>query len=399
MQITRMFKYRLYPSEKQAQLLNRTLSECCSLYNHLLETRINTYKTEKKSLRRFDLNKIITELKRQHPAMKEIHSQVLQNLSDRIQKAFEAFFRRIREGKKPGFPRFKSATRYKSLTYPQSGFEFVSGKLQVSKIGDIKIKLHREIKGKVKTLTIKRTPTGKWFAVFSCEVEFERQTHPHPDKEVGIDVGLESFCTLSDGTKIENPRYLVGSEKQLATLQRRLSKKKKGSRNRGKVRLKVALLHEKIANQRNDFSHKLSRFLVQRFGRIAVENLKIVNMVKHPYLAKHINDASWGNFFRNLAYKAESAGCEFVEVEPRGTSIDCSQCGTGVPKTLAVRWHRCPNCGLEIDRDINASRNILKASTAGTAESQACGERSSLLGESLEVSPSLKQEATGLVGR
>jgi putative transposase len=252
--------------------------------------------------------------------------------------------------------------------------------------------------GKAKTLTIKRTPTGKWFAVFSCEIEDRPAKHAHPEREIGLDVGLESFATLSDGTKIGNPRFLVASEKRLAILQRRFSKKTRRSANRESARLKVARLHEKIANQRHDFLHKLSRFLVNRYGKIAIEDLNISNMVRHPYLAKSINDASWGTFARFLAYKAEEAGCEVVKVNPRGTSQNCSQCGIKVPKTLAQRWHLCPNCGLHLDRDINASRNILKTSIRGIRKSQARGEGSSILGEILEFSPSAKREAPQLVG-
>lgn len=395
MQYVRMFKYRIYPTPAQVQILNKNISECCSLYNHLLELKIQKYKNEKKSLQGYDLNKIITELRKEHPELKEVHSQVLQNLSDRIQKAFDNFFRRVKEKKsgkkiKVGYPRFKSARRYKSITYPQSGFEFVSGKLRVSKIGDIKIKLHREIKGTVKTLTIKKTATGKWFAVFSCTVEIGQIQHLHPNNQVGIDVGLDYFACLSDGRKIENPRFLAASERRLAKLQRCLSRKKKDSANRGRARLKVARIHEKIACQRADFSHKLSRFFVQKYGRIAVEDLNILNMVRHPYLAKSINDASWGQFFRNLAYKAEEAGCEFVKVSPKGTTIECSRCHAAVPKLLAIRWHRCPNCGLVMDRDINAAKNILVRATAGTAGSHACREGSPLLNASFEVSPSLE---------
>ena len=392
----RMFRYRLYPTSKQVVTLEKNISVACFLYNKLLETRINKYKNDKKSIRKFDMNKIITKLKREYPELKGIHSQVLQNVSDRVDKAFQNFFRRIKTRKgRAGFPRFKSFRRYKSITYPQNGYAFINGKLHISKIGDIKIVLHRPIQGKIKTLTIKRTPTGKWFAVFSCEVHLEPQKHKFPDNKVGIDVGLENFATLSDGTKIENPRYLIASERRLKILQRRLSRKVKGSANRRKARFNVAELHELIANQRNDFLHKLSRFFVQKYGYIAIEDLNIKGMVRHPYLAKHINDASWGTFFRNLTYKAEEAGCEIVKVSPNKTSITCSQCGIDVPKTLATRWHICPNCGLHIHRDLNSAKLILsKADTIGTMEFQACGEGSSLLGESLEVSPSAKQEAT-----
>ena len=389
----RMFKYRLYPTSKQVTIFEKNLSVVCFLYNKLLEARIKAYKNGKKSLHKFDMNNHIVKLKRKHPELKGVHSQVLQNVSDRVDKAYQNFFRRVKERKgKVGFPRFKSFRRYKSITYPQNGHAFINdNKLRLSKIGDVKTILHRPIQGKIKTLTIKRTPTGKWFAVFSCEISVETQKHKFPDNKVGIDVGLENFATLSNDVKIENPRYLIASERRLKILQRRLSKKTKGSASRRNARLNVAKLHELIANQRADFLHKLSRFFVQRYGTIAVEDLNIKNMVRHPYLAKHINDASWGTFFRNLTYKAEEAGCEIAKVSPNKTSITCSQCRTDVPKTLAVRWHRCPNCGLNIHRDLNSAKLILsKADTVGTTEFQACEEGSSSLGAILESSPSAK---------
>ncbi|MBI2173410.1 MAG: IS200/IS605 family element transposase accessory protein TnpB [Candidatus Aenigmarchaeota archaeon] len=387
-----MFRYRLYPDSKQISILEKNLSATCFLYNKLLEAKIKAYKNGGKSLRKFDMNNHIVKLKRKHPELKAVHSQALQNVSDRVDKAYQNFFRRVKEGKsKAGFPRFKSFRRYKSITYPQSGFEIRSNKLRLSKIGDVKIILHRPVQGKIKTLAIKRTSTGKWFASFSCGVSIKESKHRFPDNRIGIDVGLESFATLSDGIKIDNPRYLIASERRLKLLQRKLSKKTKDSENRRKARLEVARLHELVTSQRQDFLHKLSRFFVQKYGIIAVEDLNIKGMVRHPCLAKHINDASWGTFFRNLAYKAEEAGCEVMKVSPNKTSVTCSQCGTDVPKTLAIRWHRCPNCGLHIHRDLNSARLILsKADTAGTAGFQACGEGSSSLFES---SPSAKQEA------
>ncbi|HLD39320.1 MAG TPA: transposase [archaeon] len=388
----RMFKYRLYPTSKQVATLENNLSVVYFLYNKLLEAKIKAYKNGKKSIRKFDMNNHIVKLKRKHPELKAVHSQVLQNVSDRVDKAYQNFFRRVKKGNcRVGFPRFKSFRRYKSITYPQNGHAFINRKLRLSKIGDVKIVLHRLIQGKIKTLTIKRTPTGKWFAVFSCEVPVEPQKHKFPDNKVGIDVGLENFATLSNDVKIENPRYLIASERRLKTLQRRLSRKIKGSANRKKSRFPVAKLHELIANQRADFLHKLSRFFVQRYGYIAVEDLNIKGMVRHPYLAKHINDASWGTFFRNLTYKAEEAGCELVKVSPNKTSITCSQCRTDVPKTLAVRWHRCPKCGLNIHRDLNSAKLILsKADMVGTTRFQAYGEGSPSLEAILESSPSAK---------
>ncbi len=339
------------------------------------------------------MNRHIARLKQNNAELKGVYSQVLQNVSDRIEKALINFFRRVEEKKvKCGFPRFKSLQRYKSITYPQSGFCVVNGRLRLSKIGDIKIVLHREIKGRIKTLTIKITQTEKWFAVFGCEVSTEPQKHKFPKNKVGIDVGLENFATLSDGTKIENPRYLVASERRLKIMQRRLSRKARGSANRRMAKLRVARIHEIVSNQRADFLHRLSRFFVQSYGSVAVEHLNIKGMVRHPYLAKHINDASWGTFIRNLEYKAGEAGCEIVKVPPYKTSTICSQCRKDVPKALATRWHICPYCGLRLHRDVNSAKLLLSRadSTVGTTEIKACEEGNSSL---LESSPSMKQEA------
>lgn len=326
----------------------------------------------------------------------QIHSQILYNVNNRIAKAYANFFRRVKEkrsGKqiKAGYPRHKKY--YKSFAYPQSGYKFVDNNLRLSKIGTVQIRIGREqnkIKGKIKTLTIKREPSGKWFACFDCNENIPNKQRIN-DKKIGIDVGLEHFANLSDGTMIDNPRFLIKSEKKLKRLRRRWSRTEKGSTNRKKVRLKIAILHEKIRNQRRDFLHKVSCHIVKEYGTIAIENLNIRSMVRHPYLAKHISDASWGTFANMLRYKAENAGTELVEVDPRKTSQMCSQCRNEVPKTLAQRWHHCPYCGLSLHRDLNAAKNIL---TVGTTGIHACGDGSSALGEH---SPSRNQEATQLI--
>jgi len=364
------FKYRIYPSQKQIIKLNKTISDCCFIYNKLLETKINAYKTDKNNLSQFDLNKLTKDID------VPIHSQVKQNISKRINDAFNHFFRRIREKKgKVGFPRFKSLNRYKSITFPQSGFKFISDKrLFVSKIGNIPIILHRVLKGKLKTFTIKKTALG-WFAIFSCEnipiekIEVE-------DNHIGIDVGIESFAILSNGERIENPKFLIKSEKKLARLQRRLSRKKKGSSNRRKVRIKVAKLHQRIFNQRQDFLHKTSFTLIKQFKIISVEKLTIKNMVKNHYLAKSINDASWGYFVQMLSYKVEKTGGQLVKVSPRNTSRTCSQCGNVQDMPLANREFKCLKCGFVCHRDLNASTVIDRAGQVQifSSEENACGE-------------------------
>ena len=346
-----MYQYRLYPSKKQKVKIINSLKVCKAIYNELLESSVNTYKTTKKTLRKFDYNKLI---KGKYP----VHSQVAQNVSDRVHKAFSNFFRRVKDKscKQKGFPRFKS--RVNSITFPQSGFKILSDKrLHLSKIGKIPIILHRVPKGKIKTLTIKQNKIGQWFAIFSCEVPDKVVINPSTEK-IGIDVGLENFATLSNGEVITNPRHLIQSEHRLKLLQRRLSRKKKGSANRRKARFKLAKQHLKIANQRNDFLHKLSRTITQRFAIINVEKLNITSMLKSHWLAKSIGDASWNTFIRNLEYKAVTSGSKLVKVNARNTSKTCSECGTIINMPLTKRKFSCPKCGFVCHRDLNASINI-----------------------------------------
>ena len=347
-----MYEYRLYPSRKQKERLINSLKTCKAIYNELLESSVNTYKETKKTLRKFDYNKLI---KGKYP----VHSQVAQNVSDRVHKAFANFFRRVKDKscKQKGFPRFKS--RVNSITFPQSGFKILSDKrLHLSKIGNIPIILHRIPKGKIKTLTIKQNKVGQWFAIFSCEVPDKVVVHTSTEK-IGIDVGLENFATLSNGEVIANPRHLVQSEHRLKLLQKRLSRKVKGSANRRKAKFKLAKQHLKIANQRSDFLHKLSRTLTQRFAIINVEKLNITSMLKSHWLAKSIGDASWNTFIKNLEYKAVTSGSKLEKVNARNTSKTCSKCGTIIKMPLAKRKFSCPKCGFVCHRDLNASLNIL----------------------------------------
>lgn len=353
-----MLKFRLYPSKKQIGVLEEQFELCRQTHNWLLASCKGTYEKTGKTLTQFDLNKNLMCFKNQRPAITKVYSQVLQNISKRIKDGYGNFFARRKAGLKAGLPRFKKHGSYKSITYPQKGFKIKGKKLYLSKIGDIRIKQHRELRGQIKTLTVKRLPSGKWFASFSCIVETQRTEKPF--KDVGIDVGLNSYAMLSDGTKIENPRFYRKSEKRLGRLQRQLSKKKKGSSNRNKARLKVARLHEHIQNQRTDFLHKASRKIVDTYESVYVEDLKISNMVRNHCLAKSISDAGWGRFIGMIAYKAESAGGGLIPVNPRNTTQNCSQCGEYVKKTLSDRIHDCPYCGLVMDRDQNAALNILK---------------------------------------
>lgn len=370
--VTQMnFRYRIYPSQKQIVKLNESLSDCCLVYNKILETKINAYKKDKTSLSQFDLNKLTKDID------VPVHSQVLQNISKRINDAFKHFFRRVKEKKgKVGFPRFKSLNRYRSITYPQSGFKLISDKrLFVSKLGNIPIILHRVPKGKLKTFTIKRTALG-WFAIFSCSDVPVEKIEIAQDSHIGIDVGIENFAVLSNGTKIENPKFLVKSEKKLAMLQRRLSKKHKGSANRRKARFKVARCYLRIANQRQDFLHKTSLVIIKQFKIISVEKLQIKNMVKNHYLAKSISDVAWGCWIQMLCYKVEKTDGRVVEVAPHKTSMTCSKCRAIQYMPLSEREFKCLSCGFVCHRDLNSALNIdmLGLSKISSNKENACGE-------------------------
>ena len=378
------YKYRIYPKQIQIRKIFTMFEQAKSIHNELITLNIDTYKSTGKGLRKFDYDYILVGKSKST----NLYSQTIQNISDRVDKSFQNFFRRVKsKEKKKGFPRMKKC--YKSLTYPQSGFKFLNNKhLFISKIGNIPIVFHRVMKGKIKTMTIKRNKSGQWFVFFCNEIEIIDVKHLSKDK-VGIDVGLESFATLSNGKIIENPRFLIKSEKRLAILQRRLSGKKKGSKNRRKARIKVARLHERIFNQRQDFLHQQSTMLVKRFKIIAVEQLNIQGMIKNHHLAKHINDASWGSFLQMLSYKAVMCGGEVIEnTKTRGSSKRCSNCGTETEMPLSKRTFQCLNCGLTIHRDLNASRNMLR-DTVGLTEINASGDN---------VRPSVKRAIVDEVG-
>jgi len=400
MKVKKSYKYRLYLNREAKQKIQNTLEICRQTYNELLSIRQATYEVTHEGLTKFDMNNCIRY--GVDADISQVHSQVLQNINDRIAKAYANFFRRLKEkriGKKikVGYPRFKK--KYKSFTYPQSGFTLEGNKLFLSKIGVVNVRIGRtqnRVSGKIKTLTIKREPTGKWFAIFSC-IDVPVQRLKPNKRKIGIDVGLEYFATLSNDKRIDNPRFMVHGERRLKKLQRRLSRKKLHGKNWQKAQHDVVLIHEHTANQRYDFHHQLTHNLIAEYGTICYEDLNITGMIRHPYLAKHISDASWGQFTRMLECKAESAGRTARAVDPRGTSQVCSQCGNKVPKTLAQRWHRCPYCGASMHRDLNSAKEIL---TRGTLGNYACGDGSPALASQkrLEHSLSAKQEAPQLVG-
>lgn len=353
----RAYKYRIYPSRAQESILEHWLALCCELYNAGLQERRDAWRIARKSIAYKDQQNQLPDIKSIRPELGMIHSQVLQDVLRRLDKAFDAFFRRVKSGDKAGFPRFRSRSGYDSFTFSQSGFSMVSGKLKLSKIGMVKIKLHRQIKGKIKTLTITRSSTSKWFACFCVEVEHE--SLPDNQNAVGIDMGIANFATLSTGEVIDNPKFFRRDEKQLAKAQKKHSATKKGSPERVERRKAVARIHERIANKRRDFAHKESRKLVNQYGVIIFENLNIKGMVKNHCLAKSISDAAWNQLVEYTSYKAANAGRKCIQVNPRNTSKICSGCGEMVEKDLSVRIHNCVGCGLTLDRDRNAAINIL----------------------------------------
>lgn len=362
------YRYRLVPTHKQAELLSWTLARCRELYNASLQHRRDAYRMAGKSINYYDQANTLSEVKEVRPEYRDIHSQILQAVLRRSDKAFQAFFRRVKAGEeKAGYPRFQGRDRYDSFTYPQLGWSLHSNKLTLSKIGTIKVRLHRPVQGKVKTVSVRRDG-DKWFVCFSVEVE--TTCLPPSDKAIGIDLGLTTFAALSNGQKIENPRCLRKSLHKLVTKQQTLSRCKRGSHRRSKARRAVAQTHRRIRNQRADFLHKESRKLVNEYGTIVFEKLQPANMVRKHSLALSISDAGWGQFVSYTTHKAENAGRSVVTVSPAYTSQVCSSCGAIKKKELSERWHSC-ECGCSLDRDHNAAINILRL---GSSQQTSCSQ-------------------------
>ena len=348
------FRYRLYPTAAQRGVLDGQLRLCCELYNAALQERRDAWRMARVSIRFAQQSAQLPSLKVERPDLAGVYSQVLQDVLHRVDKAFGAFFGRVRRGERAGFPRFRASHRFDSLTYPQLGFVVEGRHVHVSKVGAIKIKLHRPIDGTIKTLTVKRE-AGKWFACFSVDVD--PAPLPVSAERIGVDVGLTHFATLSDGTQIANPRHARRADAQLRRAQRRIARRRRGSaRRREAVRL-LPVAQARVRHQRADVHHRLSRRLVDRYGLIAVEDLNVKGLAAGR-LATSVHDASWSSFVDKLAYKAEHAGRVLVKVDPRGTSQHCT-CGAHVPKTLSQRWHQCVECALSAARDQVAAQLIL----------------------------------------
>ncbi len=366
------YKFRIYPNKEQGRILERTLQTCRILYNNLLAERRIAYENTGKSPSYYWQKRSLIERKAKNPYLPKVHSQVLQEVTLRLQRSFNHYFGRIKQGQKVGYPRFKGANRYDSFTYPQYGNGAIlrDGRLVLSKIGDVRIFQHRLIppNATVKTCTIRRD-VDKWYACFSVEINDAAKMQGRRAARVGVDLGLHSLVTLSNGEKVRPPKFLRRMEKKLRREQRRLSRKRKRSKNRMRQTVRVAKVHRKVRLQRTDFNHKISRMLVRRFGMIVFEKLRIQNMMTNHRLAKSMADASWGQLQAFTSYKAAEAGATVNFVDPYGTTRDCSRCGFHVPKTLSERMHECPNCGFILDRDWNAAVNVLNRVGWGTAES------------------------------
>jgi putative transposase len=355
--LRKTFKYKLKPTPEQERELERVLWLCRTRYNTALEQRKTAYERGGVSLSRYGQEAELKDLRAAMPEYAAIHSHVLQDVLARLDKAFQAFFRRIREGQTPGYPRFHGRDRYTSFTYKEvgNGARLDNGSLVLSKLGRIAVRWSRPLEGTPKTVTISREADG-YYVCFSC-AEVPVQPLAPTGQETGIDLGLESFATLADGTMIHNPRCYRKAEQALKTAQRRVSRRKKGGTRRRKAVTLLAKAHLKVKRQRQDFHHKTALALVRANDTIYHEDLQTATMLKNHHLAKSIADAGWSQFLSILSAKAAWAGRRVVAVNPAYTSQACSSCGVLVQKGLSVRWHSCPDCGTSLHRDHNAAKN------------------------------------------
>jgi putative transposase len=355
--LRKTYKYKLKPTPDQERQLEAVVWRCRRLYNTALEQRITLWKHRGVSVSRYAQEAELKNLRAAMPESAAIHSHILQDVLARLDKTYQAFFRRVHAGQTPGFPRFLGRGRFNSCTYKEysNGAWVDNGFLVLSKIGRVAVRWSRPLEGTPKTVTISREADG-WYVCISC-AEVPMEPLPLTGQETGIDLGLESFATLADGTMIHNPRCYRKAERRLKTAQRTVARRKKGSNRRKKAVQLLSKAHQKVRRQRQDFQHKAALALVREYDVLYHEALQVAHMLKNHSLAKSIADAGWSGFLGILTFKAAGAGKRVVAVNPAYTSQTCSGCGVLVAKGLSVRWHSCPECGTSLHRDHNAARN------------------------------------------
>ena len=387
--LIRTFQYRIYPTKSQRKTMESTIETSRRFYNDCLAERKEAYELRGESIGKYQQLKKVKVLKNTNPYAKCIHSHVLQVAVADLDKAFQAFFRRVKAGETPGYPRFKGKNRFDSIGFKEygNGFKIDGRRLKLSGIGRVAVRWHRPIEGEIKTLRISRK-VRHWYASFACEME--EKPLPKTGNAIGIDVGIRSLLATSNGELIENPKWYQENQVKLRLLQRRVTRRKKGGNNRRKAVQILQKHHEQIANQRKDYINKIVVGIITRNDLIAIEELQINNMVKNHNLSKSILDGGWGYFAQRLSYKAVEAGREVVRVNPAYTSKSCSGCGTIFEDLdLSVRWINC-DCGLSLNRDVNAAINILKRALALNRDGQSRWEIT------WAIEPSVSQEATAL---